>query len=156
MQKLVLTPEEIAELTLHWPELDGQKLSRLSRMRKRPRKFRVNIEDHDGYVMAVPPIVLADGYILNGKHRACIAAVRGTRLEAYSISGLSDLRNGVPTECYGEKGLKGCEDAYLNRDVYRRICEVRGIRNVAELVLANRHLFVENPPNYLTSLKSTR
>lgn len=82
-------------------------------------------------------IIVQDNYILNGKHRAVTAAIRGFNLEAYIVTSESDVINHVPHKAYGDTGIEGVLDAISRRDFYTRLCRTRNILSVGDLISAN-------------------
>lgn len=103
-----------------------------------------------GDVLCVPPIVTCPSllfpdqfYILNGKHRALIALVRGVSLREVIVNKRSDLIHHLPRECMGgqdtpEQLLKHFDDrAQREIDAQRS-----GIINVKDLLDYNREIIM--------------
>lgn len=136
MRKTILTPEECGKLIPHWPELKPEKLRRLNRGVTRIKKLsdgqRVSVMD------VVPVLIASDGYILNGKHRAYVAARDGYCLEACVVERRGDVVHHVPAKAYGERGVEGIFEAYDNMPFYRGHSASHGVRRINDLVERNR------------------
>lgn len=133
MRKMILTPEECCKLIPHWPELREDKLQRLSRSVTRIVK---DMSGNDVTVMHCTGILVTeDNFILNGKHRALMAAKKRLNIEAYFVAGENDIRYNTPHNSYGEAGVDGVLDAFENKHTYIQYCKNQGIRRIEDFLL---------------------
>jgi len=79
-------------------------------------------------------IILDDGYILNGKHRAVVGGWRGYSLEAYRVETEHDIIYHLPHKTYGEAGVEGLIDALDKKDFFVSICAKDNIFSVNDLI----------------------
>ncbi len=141
MRKEVLTPEECGGLIPHWPEIDLKKIDRLRRMMTRYSKFYGDIRP---LVMgSIPILTTEEGYIVNGKHRAVWAHHKGYNLETYIVSDGRDIQFHTPHKAFGEVGLEGALEAFVNRGNYIERCYSQGIYSVKDLYVKNKAIFLD-------------
>jgi hypothetical protein len=132
MEKRILTSEECGLLIPHWYQLDPNKLSRINGLATRISKpgFGPKIE-----VMNVPAILTYDdGYILNGKHRSFLAALRRSRLEQYVVSHVNEIEHNVKKESWGDLFPDELIKSLEHRKKYIHACNSRGIYCINDLV----------------------
>jgi hypothetical protein len=130
MRKKILTPEECEKLIPHWPELEERKIKKLLRMSTKKTSFG----NGKNVMSPVGIVIMEDGYILNGKHRAVIGAWRKYNLEAYVVDGEHDIYYHLPHKTYGEVGVEGLVEALDKKDFFVNFCKNDGVRSVHDLI----------------------
>src|SRR4030067_2012135 len=132
MKKMILTPADCGLLIPQWPLLKQKKIARLYSMSTRNEVFP---SFKGTTVMDFPPIlILEDGFILNGKHRAAFALRYSYNLEACETFDENDIRYNTPHRTYGETGVEGVLEAYSNKFTYISYCNNRRVHCVRDLL----------------------
>ncbi len=139
MKKEILNWQECGELTLHWPEIDFEKLKNAYKIGRKFSRF-----DSSKIVIASPPILLTNNnimtqsqYIINGKHRALFAYLSQSNSETISIANSNELRYSVPPNTFGSGGLDQVIATFDNRYSYIDYCKLSKTITVKDL--ANKY-----------------
>lgn len=143
IEKSIIYPNEIGELIPHWYELDPAKLIRIQ-----PRYSRhVKVRDgaHGNHIASdvfnVPPILTCPSgiqrekeMIINGKHRAALAYLKGLPLVKIRVDTRSALKHCLPRESRGNLDITELERTFDDRAAYEEICRNMGVPTIKELV----------------------
>jgi hypothetical protein len=103
-QAIILAADQARELNPNWYELDFCKLRNLSK-----------------------------SFIINGKHRACWAALSGLGLESYVISDKKEIRR-LPGKIVRELGIEQLMRIYSDRELIVCECEKRNVYRIGDLI----------------------
>ena len=105
MKKTILAPWDCEELIPKWHDLDEDKLQKLEYFTL--RGARQGYGGNAWEVISVPPILITENnFILNGQHRAFIAATSGLKLEACVIRNENDLQYHTPKEALRDTSVE--------------------------------------------------
>jgi len=133
MKKTILAPWDCEELIPNWHELDETKLQKLGGFTL--RGAREGYGGNDYWVISVPPILITeDNFVLNGKHRAFVAAASGCNLEACVIRNEVDLRYHTPREAIKDTQVDSMVDMLDRTSTYTNVLDANGIHSIRDLV----------------------
>jgi hypothetical protein len=130
-QAIILAADQARELNPNWYELDFCKLRNLSKSLPKASKLPGL---KDAVVVGAPPILISsEGFIINGKHRACWAALSGLGLESYVISDKKEIRR-LPGKIVRELGIEQLMRIYSDRELIVCECEKRNVYRIGDLI----------------------
>ena len=130
MEKVILTSQECKNLIPHWPELQERSIEHLLRMSVRKSNF-----DSEINVMSpVGIVIMDDGYIVNGKHRATIGGWCEYNLEAYVVKGEHDVIYHLTHKAYGKTGKEGLIRAINEKEYLVNLCKQDEIFSINDLI----------------------
>jgi hypothetical protein len=132
MQKKILNPSECSQLIPHWYDINPEKISKIDHAITRMSRFGYGERRE---VMSVPAILISDdNYILNGRHRAYLAAKRGYSLETCIVSSPKEIAFHTPKETIADLSIEELIESFNKRNTYISICNNKGIYSIKDLI----------------------